>query len=282
MAVIIHYHRFSAVVFMQSFQYYLDLVKQQKEFSIGEDWAQGRSVFGGLAAALVLSKLEESPAVNQKSLQSLSVNFCAALASDITCSISYEILSEGKSVVQLQGQLIQAGQIKTQVTACYGALRESNIDVQHEKSNPAGSIDKSMAMPFIPGLTPNFIQHIEMNMLSKSMPFTGVNTKEVTGWMKFKDQPNSFNDVSIVALIDAWPPAVLQLLKKPAPASTITWNMEFIQPTTQLNPSDKLFYQCHIIQSQHGYAHTEAKLFHENGELLVLSRQMIGVYDKRS
>jgi acyl-CoA thioesterase len=278
----LRFYHFFVTVLMQSFQSYLDLVKQQKEFTIGEDWGQGRSIFGGLAAALILSKLKTSPAVNQKSLQSLSVNFCAALEANTPCSIRYEILSEGKSVVQLQGQLIQAGEVKTQVIACYGALRESIINIQHEKSNPKGSVDKAMAMPFIPGLTPNFIQHIEMNMLSKSIPFTGVDTKEVTGWMRFKEQPDSFTEVAIVALIDAWPPAVLQLLEKPAPASTITWNMEFIQPASQLKPSDKLFYQCSVIQSQRGYAHTEAKVFHEDGELLVLSRQMIGVYDKRS
>jgi acyl-CoA thioesterase len=266
---------------MQSFQYYLDLIKQQEEFTIAEDWGQGRSIFGGLTAALVLSKLKQSPAVSQKRIQSLSINFCASLAADTACSIHYEILSEGKSVVQLQGQLIQAGQVKTQVTACYGALRQSSINIQHQPANPKGTQENAIAIPFIPSVTPNFIHHIKSHMLSKSIPFTGVDTKEVTGWMKFKEPPNSFDEVAIIALIDAWPPAVLQLLKKPAPASTITWNMEFIQPATELNPNDSLFYDCKVIQSQDGYAHTEAKVFHQNGELLVLSRQMVGVYDVR-
>ncbi len=281
-SLIIHYYNIFTAVLMQSFQYYLDLINQHEEFTIADDWGQGRSIFGGLAAALVLSKLKQSPAVSQKQLQSLSVNFCASLAADTACSIRYEILSEGKSVVQLQGQLIQDGQIKTLVTACYGALRQSSINIQYQPANPKGSKENAMAMPFIPNITPNFIQHIESHMLSKSIPFTGVDTKEVTGWMKFKEQPNNFDEVAIVALIDAWPPAVLQLLKNPAPASTITWNMEFIQPATKLKPSDILFYDCQVIQSQDGYAHTEAKVFHENGELLVLSRQMVGVYDKRS
>jgi acyl-CoA thioesterase len=100
--------------------------------------------------------------------------------------------------------------------------------------------------------------------------------------MKFKQEPKLFNEAAIVALIDAWPPAVLQLLKEPAPASTITWNMEFVQPSPELKPYDMLFYDYQVIQASNGYAHTEAKVFHPNGELLVLSRQMVGVYDKHS
>jgi acyl-CoA thioesterase len=267
---------------MHSFQYYLDLVNQQVEFSIDEDWGQGRSTFGGLAAALVLEKIAGSPAVRQKALQSLAVNFCGPLTANIPCIFRCEILSEGKSVVQIQGQLIQAGQIKTQLLACYGLLRESTIDIQHSHASPKGTIEKAMHLPFIPGITPNFVQHIDSHMLSNSIPFTGVDTTEVTGWMKFKQPAKLFNEVAIVALIDAWPPAVLQLLNKPAPASTITWNMEFIQPAPELKPDDNLFYDCKVVQAINGYAHTEAKVFHPNGELLVLSRQMVGVYDKRS
>jgi acyl-CoA thioesterase len=267
---------------MHSYQHYIDLVKQDVEFSVTEDWGQGRSTFGGLAAALVLEKISGTPAANQKGLQTLAVNFCGPLTANIPFRFRCETLSEGKSVVQIQGQLIQAGQIKTQVIACYGALRKSTIDIQHSHASPQGAIEKAMHLPFIPGITPNFVQHIDSHMLSKSIPFTGVDTTEVTGWMKFKQEPKLFNEAAIVALIDAWPPAVLQLLKEPAPASTITWNMEFVQPAPELKPNDTLFYDCQVIQASNGYAHTEAKVFHPNGELLVLSRQMVGVYDKRS
>lgn len=35
--------------------------------------------------------------------------------------------------------------------------------------------------------------------------------------MRFKETPQTFSDAAILALIDAWPPAILAMLKKPAP-----------------------------------------------------------------
>jgi acyl-CoA thioesterase len=35
------------------------------------------------------------------------------------------------------------------------------------------------------------------------------------------------------------------------------------------------------LQANLGYAHTDAKIFHPNGQLLAVSRQLVGVYDQR-
>jgi acyl-CoA thioesterase len=67
-----------------------------------------------------------------------------------------------------------------------------------------------------------------------------------------------------------------------APSSTITWNIEFMHPRAPLDVEDLLYYECAAIQAGRGYAHTEGRIYHPNGQLLALSRQMVGVYDKVS
>jgi acyl-CoA thioesterase len=99
--------------------------------------------------------------------------------------------------------------------------------------------------------------------------------------MRFKEPTEVLNDTAMIVLIDAWPPAVLPLLTTQAPASTITWNLEFIQPREPLETKDYLFYDCDVVQADLGYAHTDAKIFHPNGQLLAVSRQLVGVYDQR-
>jgi acyl-CoA thioesterase len=267
---------------MKSFQNYLDLISSNEPIVIASDWSQGRSIFGGLSAALILTKINESEASQGKNLKSLSVNFCGVFEADTECEIHYQILSNGKSVVQIQGQLLQDNQIRTQITACYGRPRESSINVKPEPSSPKGSIDDAMKFPFIPGLTPEFGQHIDLGVLNDCIPFSGVKTTHVTGWTKFKEAPREFNLAAVIALIDAWPPAVLPMLKKPAPASTITWNMEFTGTFSGLAPNDAIYYECDVEEASDGYAHTEAKIYKPNGELIALSRQLVGVYDKRS
>lgn len=266
---------------MKNFQHYLDLVSSNDPLSISSDWSQGRSIFGGLSAALILTKINESEESKGKNLKSLSVNFCGVFEADTECEIRYSILSSGKSVAQIQGQLLQDNAIKTQITACFGRPRESSISVKPEPSSPIASFDKAMMFPFIPGLTPEFGQHIDLGVLNDCIPFTGVKTTHVTGWTKFKETPRKFCLPGVIALIDAWPPAVLPMLKKPAPASTITWNMEFTGTFTGLEPNDAIYYECDVEEASDGYAHTEAKIYKPNGELIALSRQLVGIYDKR-
>ena len=98
--------------------------------------------------------------------------------------------------------------------------------------------------------------------------------------MRYAKPRESLDDATIVALIDAWPPAVLPMMTQRAPSSTITWNIEFMHPRAALEVEDMLYYECSALQSGQGYAHTEAKIYHPNGQLLALSRQMVGVYDK--
>jgi hypothetical protein len=43
--------------------------------------------------------------------------------------------------------------------------------------------------------------------------------------MRFKNQPSHFSDAHLVALIDIWPPTVLKMLRWPAMASNMSWNL---------------------------------------------------------
>ena len=263
-----------------NFEHYISLAKLTAPFAIDSSWGQGRSVFGGLSAALVLSHIEAQTGLNDKDLRSINVHFCAAIISEENCQLNYQVLSQGKSIYQIQGQLLQNGQVKTQLMACFGSARESNAIIKQSNATELPAVNKGFKFPYLKGVTPELVQKVDMRLTSKDMPFSGSEKSEVHGWMRFEDQPNTFSDAGILALIDAWPPAVLTTLQQPAPASTITWNIEFIQPRQYLKKEDYLYYDCQVVQAELGYAHTEGRIYHPNGELLALSRQLVGVYDK--
>lgn len=263
---------------MKTFSDYIQLAKQTTTFTIDESWAQGRSVFGGLSAALLLAHVEAHVEFEDKELRSTNINFCGAIEANQPCQLNYQMISMGKSVIQVQGQLLQAGIIKTLAMFCFGRQRTSQVKLQPEKKSVAETTFTSM--PFIADIVPNFIQHIDLKFSSCHLPFSGQGDGHIHGKMAFQQTPKQFNDSAILALIDAWPPAVLPMLKSPAPASTITWNVEFIQPSPALQADDFLLYDCQVIQAEQGYAHTEGRIFHPNGQLLALSRQLVGIYDK--
>jgi acyl-CoA thioesterase len=81
-----------------------------------------------------------------------------------------------------------------------------------------------------------------------------------------------------VALIDAWPPAILPLIKKLAPASSMTWSIQFAQPIPAFNNGWHL-YRATIDQAAHGYGQTHAEIWNAHGQLIAVSSQLVAVFD---
>lgn len=244
---------------------------------IGDDWTQGRTTFGGLSAALTLSAIDRQAA--DMPLRSLSVNFCAPLFAGQPCEPQVRLLRAGKSVAHYVGELHQNGTCCTLVTACYGASRESDVVIPAEP-HPTGEPGEGMPIPFKEGITPSFIQHVDLRY-QEGLPYTGSRGKVVNGWMRFKAGDYAMNATHLVALIDVWPPAILQFLTAPAPAATVSWQLDLVHPTEGLRREHWLHYEAVIREAHGGYGHTEARICREDGTVLALSRQLVTVFDKR-
>jgi acyl-CoA thioesterase len=184
-------------------------------------------------------------------------------------------------VANIQATLSQNNEIKTFISCCFASERPSQIEVD----TPIYKIDtpysQAKKLPFISGMTPNFIQHVDLRLSSNNMPFTGSENVPMKGWMQFESPQPQLSDSAILALIDAWPPGVLPMLKQPAPASSVTWNVEFLHPRQTLSADTPLYYECEITQASSGLAHTQARILTSNGETIALSRQVVAVYDKK-
>jgi len=264
------------------YEYYKSKVQQVSVFPIDRRWGQGRSVFGGLIAALLLARIEQKTGFTDRDLRTINIHFCGVVIPEHPCEFTHRVLSEGKSVVQVEGQLLQDGQVKTQIVACFSAPRPSSIQVKHNLVFAKKSVSQALKFPFAEGVVPEFFCDFDLRITEGSLPFSGSEELKLAGWMRFSDPVEPLDDCAMLALIDAWPPAVLPMLQRPAPASSITWNLEFIQPRSPLQTDDYLLYECDVVQADSGYAHTEAKIFHPNGQLLALSRQLVGLYDSRN
>lgn len=110
------------------------------------------------------------------------------------------------------------------------------------------------------------------------MPFSGQGGREMGGWMQFREPPETLTDAHIVALIDAWPPALLPHLKSPAPASSLSWALDIMHPRPDVRPGDWLLYRATIDQAGAGYGHTQAGIWTSRGELVATSRQTVTVF----
>ncbi|WP_395342992.1 acyl-CoA thioesterase [Ningiella sp. W23] len=249
-----------------------------KAFLIPKKWSQGRTVFGGLSAAMLYEASKQYVA-SERLLRSMSTNFVGPLISEQAFNISVEIVREGKNVSQLQARAIQNGKVCVVSQFCFAADRVSKTGVENNESHSMALPKKAKFIPQIPKVTPKFLQHFDLAIESGGTPFTGKKTSHYHGWMRFKKAPKTSNEAHLICLLDAWPPTLIQQLKWPAPASTVSWNVEFIYPHKQIEPSDWFAYKEDTRQAANGYGHTEATCWDAHGEVVALSRQTVAVFD---
>lgn len=260
-----------------NFDRLLEVAASGAEVTIPSTWAQGRASFGGVIAALVFDRMDHVVAPGRP-MRSMQVSFVGPVTPDEPATVEAEILREGKAVSQILGRIVQGGDPRLMALASFGGDRESAVAVESLPAPEAKAVEDCRELPYIKGVTPEFTQHIEMRWAFGGFPFSGAGGREMGGWMRFREAPDAITDAHIVALVDAWPPAVLPHLKSPAPASSLSWALDIMHPRPEIRPGDWLLYRAVIDQAGAGYGHTQAGIWTSRGELVATSRQTVTVF----
>ena len=263
-----------------NFNQLLDAVRENPEaVSIPANWAQGRAAFGGLMAAMVYEAMRLKLSDNRP-VRSLAISFVAPAAPDVPTRFEVEVLREGKAVSTLLGRAVQEGQVVTLVQGNFGAGRPSVVNVPAQPPMPMKGLEDAAAeLPYIKGVTPEFMRHVALRWAVGGLPFTGNSSRHMGGWVRLRDVAEAqVNEAHLLALVDAWPPSLMPYLKQPAAGSTLTWTIEFVQPVASLSTLDWCRYGVETEHARDGYGHAAAALWTAEGELLALSRQTVTVF----
>lgn len=255
-----------------------DDIWQLDDAIITKDWAQGRTAFGGISAGMLYTAVRQHVS-DERVLRSFTTNFVGPLELDTPFTIRVTRLREGRNVSQFTAEAIQGGKTCVFSQACFGIARQSGIAVANEQRHDMQAPKKGKFIPQIPKVTPKFLRHFDLAIDAGGIPFTRRKTSHYHGFMRFKQPPERITDAHIITMIDAWPPTLLQMMKLPAPASTVSWNLEFIHPHKPVSPEDWFAYQAHTRQAADGYGHTEATIWDKDNEVIAISRQTVAVFD---
>jgi len=258
----------------------LDAVRANAEsVTVPPTWAQGRAAFGGLMAAMVYEAMRLK-LTDDRPVRSLAISFVAPAAADVPIRFEVDVLREGKAVTTLLGRAVQEGQVVTLVQGNFGAGRPSVVDIPAQPAFAMKPLEQAAPeLPYIKGVTPEFMRHVALRWAVGGLPFSGNDSRQMGGWVRLRDIADEALNVShLLALVDAWPPSLLPHLKQPAAGSTLTWTIEFIQPTPTLSTLDWCRYCVETEYARDGYGHAAAALWSEKGELLALSRQTVTVF----
>ncbi|HYD61111.1 MAG TPA: thioesterase family protein [Noviherbaspirillum sp.] len=245
--------------------------------TIPEAWGQGRATFGGMVAATMFERI--IPHIAQdRPVRSVMVSFVAPVAPGET-DVIVKVLREGKAATQIQATAYQNDQPCAVLLASFGGGRESAVTVAPGEAPAFKAPDAASAFPYIPGLTPEFTQHFDYRYTVGTIPFMGSDKTEMGGWIRLREgSGQSVTVPEILALLDAWPPAVLSMLKKPAMGSSLTWAVSFVNTPEDCSAGDWWQYLARIQSSAEGYSHIESTLWDKNGKVAVFSQQTVSVF----
>ena len=248
-------------------------------YQISPDWGQGRATFGGLLGGMIYLAMRREMQ-DERPLYSFMVSFVGPVTTDEPFTIDVTILRKGRSAVQVEAKIWQNNQVACAALACFGTARPSNVLIESIAAPQAPAPDTLPALPYISNVVPAFTQHIDFRWAFGGLPFSDTQSREMGGWMKLRDlnASDEFTTAHLITLIDAWPPAVLPLIKKPAPASSVTWNIAFMHPMPDLT-NDWWLYRAEIDQAAQGYGQTHAHIWSRDGVLIAVSSQTVAVFD---
>lgn len=245
-------------------------------FNITEDWTQGRTAFGGLQAAMALTAMRKLVPAHIP-LRVLQVTFIGPVVVG-EVSVQARVLRTGKSVTHAEARLMSGGDTGCLVVGVFGSARESSLKLDNTAYPQLPAADSLKNMPLFPGITPRFLEHCALRWARSTPPFSGASEAHTGIYIRL-DEPVT-SEAHMAALCDIIPTPALSMLKKPAPASSLTWTLEILREDyneTDTEPGWWLM-DAEVTSGENGYLSQTALLWDTQRRPVALSRQTVTVF----
>ena len=242
--------------------------------TVSDDWLQGRTVYGGLGAALCLEATQRS-IPDLPPLRSAQVSFAGPATGRLR--IQSSVLRRGKSTVFASTDLSGDDGFATRAMLCFGAARPSTLTVDTVAAPTPKSPDQ--CPPFFKGAPPflHFLQHIEGKSAGRNLPFSGAAEPDMTIWLRHRDPALKPSLVALLALADAPPPGVLAMAAKPGAISTMTWSIDLL--TDEIKTDDGWWLvRVTADSAADGYTSQTMTVWNAKGEPTMISRQHVAMF----
>lgn len=250
-------------------------------FEVTEDWLQGRTSFGGLVSAYAAQAMRDVagkawPA--EVSLRALQASFVAPVGPG-KVEVAVRTLREGKNVRQVQAEVRQNGETCSIMLGVFATARSSVLPpVQPVRPPPVKAVEELRSVPFMPGIAPNFLQHVETRWAEGGLPFSGQGGTRLSIHMRLRERDPAIvsDEVLAVLMADVTPTPVIGQFTKPVPMSTVSWALE-LRPLAA-DPGDGWWRaDTDAVVVDGGYVNQAGRLWAPDGSLAALAYQVVMV-----
>lgn len=240
-----------------------------------QTWAQGRTHFGGLTAALLLEAANRA-APDLPPLRSAIIDFSGPVSD--TATYQARILRQGRNITTVEATARIGEQVVGIGNFSFGAARESAITVPCPAPDAPTPEDTPPLIPpqaikFAPGFHHNF----DLKLIEGGLPGMGYPRGYMRGWARHRDPASRQGPVSQICIGDILPPAVFPLFPVPGPSSSVKWMFNITD--TDLTTRDGWWQmESQVTAAGDGYSSQVMRMWSADGRLVADGMQSVVVF----
>lgn len=194
---------------------------------VPEGWAQGRTTFGGLVAALLASAAQ---AASDRPVRTVDTYFLEPVTAG-PVRLAVDSVREGKHLTHMEVGMYARGRRAAAGRFVLGDWVSGRFDHVPAAPAPERPFDEALEMPFLEGIMPQFLQNMHMRLGEGDPPMSGSSRAVVGGYVRNRGPARGVP--ALLTHLDAWPPPQLAMVDRPTQASSVRWHVQFHADVTQ-------------------------------------------------
>ncbi len=241
------------------------------EGSLAGRWWIGRAPNGGYLAAVMLRALEAALADPGRAPRSVTVHYLAPPVEG-PVSVACTIERTGRALSTLSARVHQGDRLIALALAAFSEPWPAGIELS-DVAPPDVPAPEALEPPTWD--RPRFAQNFDTRFALGTTPFSGAGEALTGGWIRLTE-PQIADDVFVMMLADAWPPAVFQLTDGffPVPTVELTVHFRTALPLAGATAEDFQLVRFRTALVRDGFLEEDGAIWSPDGQLLAQSRQL--------
>lgn len=242
------------------------------------EWSQGRTLYGGMSAALC--QVAAEAVLGDAKLPLRSGMFCFVGPAGGNLTGEADMLRRGKSTAIVEATLRTEQGIGTRAILALGAGRESQIS---QSEIPMPDVPAPLDCPWLWGREPDreniesFPANFHFRRAGGLPPLQKADRGELLLWVRHHKPANTHPMAALLAIADAPPPASVTMFSEWGPISTMTWSVEVLQ--TDIDVRDNWFLIRTVAEhTENGYSSQKMYIWDETGRPVIAARQNVTIF----
>lgn len=256
---------------------YADLVDvRDGVWDVPEGWRQGRGAWGGLVVAAAVRAARTAGGTQEPPLREISVHMVGPVPSG-PAHVACHLVRRGSSTAVWHVTIGSAeGETWATATVVFGGDRAPDMDGHPVLRMPDAPHWQGMdPLTLEPPLAPEFLQHLAVRPVS-GYPYSGTDD-EVLGWVAPAVALASYDEATLVGLVDALWPAALVQVSTARPMATLSFSATLLVDPLTVDATAPLLHRGRMLGLAQGYSTESRELWTPDGRLAVHNAQVIAI-----